>query len=154
MGTDDTLVLESFLPYRLSVLSNRVSSTIAALYADRFSLTIPEWRVIAVLGRFPDLSAAELVQRTEMDKVAISRAVSRLLKTGRVRRQVFLGDRRRSLLELSKAGQKVYQQIVPLARSYEEELLSALSERQKSTLDSLLNALLARSLEMKGIEPQ
>ena len=131
-----------------------MSSTIAALYADRFSLTIPEWRVIAVLGRFPDLSAAELVQRTEMDKVAISRAVSRLLKTGRIRRQVFPGDRRRSLLELSKAGQKVYQQIVPLARSYEEELLSALSERQKSTLDSLLNALLARSLEMKGIEPQ
>ena len=131
-----------------------MSSTIAALYADRFSLTIPEWRVIAVLGRFPDLSAAELVQRTEMDKVAISRAVSRLLKTGRIRRQVFPDDRRRSLLELSKAGQKVYQQIVPLARSYEEELLSALSERQKSTLDSLLNALLARSLEMKGIEPQ
>jgi len=154
MDTDDTLVLESFLPYRLSVLSNRVSSTIAALYADRFSLTIPEWRVIAVLGRFPDLSAAELVQRTEMDKVAISRAVSRLLKTGRIRRQVFPGDRRRSLLELSKAGQKVYQQIVPLARSYEEGLLSALSERQKSTLDSLLNALLARSLEMKGIEPR
>ena len=89
-----------------------------------------------------------------MDKVAISRAVSRLLKTGRIRRQVFPDDRRRSLLELSKAGQKVYQQIVPLARSYEEELLSALSERQKSTLDSLLNALLARSLEMKGIEPQ
>ena len=113
MDTDNTLVLESFLPYRLSVLSNRVSSTIAAVYADRFSLTIPEWRVIAVLGRFPDLSAAELVQRTEMDKVAISRAVSRLLKTGRIRRQVFPGDRRRSLLELSKAGQKVYQQIVP-----------------------------------------
>jgi DNA-binding MarR family transcriptional regulator len=154
MDTDDTLRLESFLPYRLSVLSNRVSSTIAALYAHRFNLTIPEWRVIAVLGRFPGLSAAELVQRTEMDKVAISRAVSKLLKTGRIRRQVFSDDRRRSRLELSKSGQKVYQQIVPLARSYEEGLLSALNERQRDTLDSLLDALLARSLEMKEIEPQ
>lgn len=152
MGTDPTLKLESFLPYRLSVLSNRVSSTIAALYADRFSLTIPEWRVIAVLGRFPGLSAAELVQRTEMDKVAISRAVSKLLKTDRIRRQVLSNDRRRSRLELSKAGQKVYQQIVPLARSYEEGLLSALNERERGVLDNLLDALLTRSLEMKEIE--
>lgn len=153
MDADDTLILESFLPYRLSVLSNRVSSTIAALYADRFNLTIPEWRVIAVLGRFPGRSAAELVQSTEMDKVAISRAVSKLLKSGRVRRQVFSDDRRRSLLELSRAGEKVYQQIVPLARSYEEGLLSALSERQRNTLENLLDTLLARSLEMKDVKP-
>ncbi len=106
-----------------------------------------------MLGRFPGLSAAELVQSTEMDKVAISRAVSRLLKSGRVRRQVFSDDRRRALLELSKAGEKVYQQIVPLARSYEEGLLSALSESQRNTLESLLDALLARSLEMKDVKP-
>ena len=44
------LVLEDFLPYRLAILSNTVSGTIAETYAQRFGLTIPEWRVIAVLG--------------------------------------------------------------------------------------------------------
>ena len=61
--------LDAFLPYRLSVLSNRISQDIARLYADRFDLGITEWRVLAVLGRYPGLSASELADRTAMDKV-------------------------------------------------------------------------------------
>ena len=33
-----TLELERFLPYRLSLLSNRISQTIADLYAERFGI--------------------------------------------------------------------------------------------------------------------
>ena len=73
------LDLEHFLPYRLSVLSNRVSDAIARVYSERFALGVTEWRVMAVLGRYPDLSASEVAQRTAMDKVAVSRAVARLL---------------------------------------------------------------------------
>ena len=47
------LALDAFVPYRLSVLTNQVSSAIARHYADRFGLTIPEWRVMAVLGDTP-----------------------------------------------------------------------------------------------------
>ena len=54
------LELEHFLPYRLSVLSNRISQEIARLYADRFALNVTEWRLLAVLGRYPDLTATEL----------------------------------------------------------------------------------------------
>jgi len=74
------LELERFLPYRLSVLSNRVSQTIADAYVERFGLAVTEWRVIAVLGRFPGLSANGVAERTAMDKVAVSRAVARLLE--------------------------------------------------------------------------
>jgi len=38
------LRLETFLPYRLSVLANEVSTRLASVYAERFGLTIPEWR--------------------------------------------------------------------------------------------------------------
>ncbi|MFQ6004049.1 MAG: MarR family winged helix-turn-helix transcriptional regulator, partial [Woeseia sp.] len=98
------LILEDFLPYRLSILSNTVSSTIASAYNRRFGLSIPEWRVIAVLGRFPGLSAVEVAERTLMDKVAVSRAVTRLIKSGRIDRQFADADRRRSLLNLSEQG--------------------------------------------------
>ena len=37
----DLLDLETFLPYRLSVLSNRISNAIARVYARRFGLSIP-----------------------------------------------------------------------------------------------------------------
>ena len=80
------LILENFLPYRLSILSNTVSSTIATAYNKRFGLSIPEWRVIAVLGRFPGLSAVEVAERTLMDKVAVSRAVTKLINADRINR--------------------------------------------------------------------
>jgi len=49
---EGVLVLEAFLPYRLSVLSNTVSSRIAKSYAARFSLTVPEWRVMRCSDAF------------------------------------------------------------------------------------------------------
>ena len=92
---DEELILENFLPYRLSILSNTVSSTVARVYDKRFNLSIPEWRVIAILGRFPGLSAVEVAERTLMDKVAVSRAVSKLIKNGRIDREFADADRRR-----------------------------------------------------------
>ena len=60
MPDRDILDLEHFLPYRLSVLSNRISQDIARLYAERFDLGVTEWRLLAVLGRYPGLSASRL----------------------------------------------------------------------------------------------
>jgi DNA-binding MarR family transcriptional regulator len=139
------LILEDFLPYRLSILSNIVSSTIASTYDKRFGLTIPEWRVIAVLGRFPGLSAGEVAERTLMDKVAVSRAVSRLLKSGRIDRQFADADRRRSILNLTEEGRRVHDEIAPLALKFEEDLLHGLDEQEIHTLNVLTERLLARA---------
>src|SRR5437762_1693246 len=95
--THAVLALDRFLPYRLSVLSNRISQDIAELYAARFALSVTEWRVLAVLGRYPDISASEVAERTAMDKVAVSRAVATLLRDGRLKRRIHAGDRRRSV---------------------------------------------------------
>ena len=141
----DDLILEDFLPYRLSILSNTVSSTIARVYDKRFGLSIPEWRVIAVLGRFPGLSAVEVAERTLMDKVAVSRAVSKLLKAGRLDREFADADKRRSILNLSEEGRRVHNEIAPLALRFERDLLHGLSEEDKKQLDILMERLLARA---------
>ncbi|WP_058833813.1 MarR family winged helix-turn-helix transcriptional regulator [Luteimonas abyssi] len=135
------LLLEQFLPYRLSVLSNRISSAIAQIYSERYGLAITEWRVIAVLGRFPGLSANAVAQRTAMDKVAVSRAVSKLLEAGRLERELHDDDRRRSVLRLSEAGLQVYRDIVPLALDYERRLLAHLQDDERAVLDRLLTRL-------------
>ena len=103
----DELILEEFLPYRLAVLSNTVSTTVARAYDKRFNVSIPEWRVIAILGRFPGLSAVEVAERTMMDKVAVSRAVTKLVKNGRIDREFADADKRRSILNLSEEGQQL-----------------------------------------------
>src|SRR6186713_3322657 len=125
MAQRPKLHLEKFLPYRLSVLSNTVSSAIAAAYFMNFGLSIPEWRVMAVLAANPGLSAAEVTARTAMDKVAVSRAVATLLSAGRLRRATVPADRRRTHLQLTSAGTRVYAQVVPMALAYERGLLAS-----------------------------
>ncbi|MBL8246383.1 MAG: winged helix-turn-helix transcriptional regulator [Rhodanobacteraceae bacterium] len=136
-----TLDLERFLPYRLSVLSNTVSEALAALYGERFNLSVTQWRVIAVLGRYPDLSAVEVAERTRMDKVAVSRAVAELIDSGRLDRQMDRLDRRRSVLNLSVEGRRVYAEIAPLALACEARLLSALSAKERDALEGILDKL-------------
>jgi DNA-binding MarR family transcriptional regulator len=140
---DALLVLEQFLPYRLSVLSNIVSSRIAKSYDERFQLTIPEWRVMAVLGRFPGLTAAEVTERTAMDKVQVSRAVARLQKTYRIEQRAVEGDRRARHLFLTDEGLEVYSEIVPLARDYEQRFIAGLNAGERVLLDRLLDKLAA-----------
>ena len=141
----DRIELERFLPYRLSVLTNLVSGAIADVYEQRFNLTIPEWRVIAVLARHPGLSAAEVAAHTRMDAVAVSRAVTRLLRASRIRRSIAAADRRRSVLRLSAAGEAVYREIAPVALRYERLLLEGLVAAEITALDSILGKLTARA---------
>jgi DNA-binding MarR family transcriptional regulator len=136
-----TLELDRFLPYRLSVLSNRISQDIARLYAERFALSVTEWRVIAVLGRYPDLSANAVADRTAMDKVAVSRAVASLIHDGRLRRRLHGDDRRRSVLALSAKGYRIYDEVAPLALRFERELLSRLGADEQQWLTRILDRL-------------
>jgi DNA-binding MarR family transcriptional regulator len=135
------LELEHFLPYRLSVLSNRISQEIARLYAERFALNVTEWRLLAVLGRYPDLTATELVERTAMDKVAVSRAVASLVADGRLNRKVDGDDRRRAKLRLSAKGYRIYDEVAPLALAYQQRLLAGLDAADRAQLESLLSRL-------------
>lgn len=147
------LKLDEFVPYRLSVLTNTVSSAIAGAYAERFGLSIPEWRVMAVLALEPGISAATVAERTAMDKVAVSRAVSNLLRTRRVVRAFADSDRRRSVLRLSSGGEEVYWRVVPFARRYEQNLLAALSESERTQLKLFIDQLHARALALGPVRP-
>lgn len=135
------LELDRFLPYRLSVLSNRISQDIAELYGERFALNVTEWRVLAVLGRYPDLSATEVAERTAMDKVAVSRAVTSLLASGRLKRRLHGDDRRRSVLALSAKGYRIYDEVAPLALQFERELVSNLDADEQHWLERILGKL-------------
>lgn len=146
------LELPQFLPYRLSVLSNRISQSIAHLYDRRFGLAMTEWRVMAIVGRYPDLSANEVAQRSAMDKVAVSRAVARLLERGLLSRQIHQNDRRRSMLALSAEGMRIYDEVAPLALELEQRLLAGMSAEERTLLFGLLDRLDA--LELQAEEEQ
>jgi len=135
------LRLEHFVPYRLSILSNTVSQGIADEYQERFDLSMTEWRVMAVLARFEGCSAREVAERTAMDKVAVSRALARLVHEGRVERSTHDDDKRRSVLNLSAGGWAIHDVVAPMARAHERTLLHQLDAEERAWLERILTKL-------------
>ena len=139
------LRLEAFLPYRLSLLSNAVSGAIAAVYGDKFAISMPEWRIMMILAEYPGASADEVCRRTKIEKSVVSRAVSRLLKRHLIDRDMDEKDRRRSRLKLSETGLTVYDEVMPIARNYEEKLLSNLTGEELKTFNSIIDKLMGEA---------
>jgi DNA-binding MarR family transcriptional regulator len=140
-----TLNLERFLPFRLSVLVNRVTRAVARVYSREFQLSAPEWRTMAVLGRYGAMTANSVVEQTAMDKVRVSRSVARLLAHGRITRRTDPEDRRRAILDLTPEGRAVYAKVVPMALAIERELLADLTAEEHGQLDAILRKLERRA---------
>lgn len=143
------LTLERYLPYRLSILSNKVSTLVAQAYKDKFALSITEWRIMAVLGEYPGVSADEISVKTQIEKSLISRAISQLLKRSLIERQTSKEDKRRSEIRLSETGYPVYFEIVPLSYEYEKQLLACLNDEEQGQLSDLIDRLYAHADRLK-----
>lgn len=151
MGSADKrsiLDLDRYLPYRLSLTSNLVSSALARTYQDKFALSVTDWRIMAVLAEKPGASADDVCQRTQVEKSMVSRGVSRLLGRRLISRRFDETDRRRSQLSLTKTGKAVYEEIVPSSREFEDELLSCLSKEERRQLTGLLDKLYSHVITM------
>ena len=99
----------------------------ARYYGERFKLSAPEWRTMAVLGQQGAMSANAVIAQTTMDKVRVSRAVAKLLKAGLITREADPQDRRRAIINLTMAGQDIYREIVPLVQEVEFEIVAELT---------------------------
>ncbi|MEG3182367.1 MarR family winged helix-turn-helix transcriptional regulator [Sphingomonas sp. LT1P40] len=133
-----TLKLDAFLPYRLSVASNRVSGTIAGAYHAQFGLRIPEWRLVTVLAEFGSMSQQALCGRTRMDKVTVSRAAISLYERALITRTPNPDDQRSHLLDLSGDGWALYRQIAPQALELERRIFASLTDDEQSQLRAML----------------
>ncbi|WP_224784972.1 MarR family winged helix-turn-helix transcriptional regulator [Marinihelvus fidelis] len=145
----DAFALENFLPYRLSLLSNTISGGISNAYRKVYDLSVTEWRVLAILGRYPGLTATEVTERGAMDKVAVSRAVNRLELRSLVERGEHGSDRRRVPLVLSEGpGKALFNDVMPRALAYEKALLASLTDEERATLERLVGTLQAAAEQL------
>ena len=133
--------LQQFLPYQLSITSNAVSGRIALEYRSRFGLSVPEWRVMAVLGDAGAQTQRDLTRRTLMDKVAVNRACKVLEERGLAVREPNEQDGRSHLLELTGSGREMHSQIMPLAVEMERRLFSSFDDSEMELFRGLLGRL-------------
>lgn len=141
--------LNDFMPYQLAILSQSISRLIAQEYESRFGLSMNQWRIIVILAEHGTLTAQEVSNRTLMDKMTISRAVKKLLNRDLITRSPSKSDRREALLGLTKTGQAIHKEVLPLALNYEATLLSSLAEQENQILSNLIVRLQAQADAMR-----
>jgi DNA-binding MarR family transcriptional regulator len=139
------LELLKFMPFRLNRLATEVSNDLAKVYAERFGIDVPEWRILATLAVREPRSAQFIVRCTRTHKTRISRAVSRLLELGLIERAGNGEDRREVQLRMTAKGRALYEEMVPLTLERERQVLACLSEDERrgftQALDKLERAL-------------
>ena len=114
-GPEPALKLDDFLPYRLNVCSNLVSSALSRIYAERYRIGVPEWRVLVTLGQFGMMTAKAIGAHSCMHKTKVSRAVTQLEKRKLVARRANRDDMREAFLSLTPAGRDMYDELAPIA---------------------------------------
>ncbi len=141
IGDDPILSLDRFLPYQLNFLAEEVSRSFSRIYADQFGISIPEWRVVAILGQSGPVTAKTIGERSTMHKTKVSRAVAALEKRQFIVRSPNSVDLRESFIELSESGKAMYRDLVPQAFAFNALLKSALSQEEQETLEGIFSKL-------------
>ena len=136
-----SLELAAFVPFRLNRLAVGVSNHLAEIYRERFGLDIPEWRVMATVGSRHGCTAQHIAACTRMHKTRVSRAIAHLEQRELIERASSAADRREREVVLTKAGRRMYTELVPLALERERQLLACLSKEELRGLLAGMEAL-------------
>ncbi len=136
-----TLKLDQFLPYRLSIVSNRVSAAVASTYQALFGLKIPEWRLVAIIAETEGATQQALGLATRMDKVTVSRAAAALVERGLVERRPNATDQRSHLLSLTDAGRTLYENVAPKALELEAQVFAGFTKAEIASFRAMLDRL-------------
>ena len=147
-SADAPLKLEMFLPYQLNVVSSLTSQALSRVYARRYKIGVPEWRVLVTLGQYGIMTGKAIGAHTHMHKTKVSRAVALLEKRKLVLRRTNRADMRESFLTLTASGRAMYEELAPHALDFARRLTEILSASDREVFDRALKQLTDRSTEL------
>jgi DNA-binding MarR family transcriptional regulator len=142
------LKLEQFLPYQLNVVATLVSEALSRVYARRYRIGIPEWRVLVTLGQFWIMTGKAIGAHTHMHKTKVSRAVALLDKRKLLVRRINRADMRESLLSLTPAGRAIYEELAPHALDFARRLTDILTPGDRNAFQRALQQITDRSAQL------
>ncbi len=147
-GRDAALKLEHFLPYQLNVVSSLVSQALSRVYARRYGIGVPEWRVLVTLGQFGVMTAKTIGAHTHMHKTKVSRAVAQMERRRLVARRANRDDMREAFLSLTPSGRAMYEEVAPHAIDFARRLTEILTPADREAFHRGLKQLTERSAEL------
>jgi DNA-binding MarR family transcriptional regulator len=147
-NADVALKLEEFLPYRLNVCANLVSEALSRIYAERYKIGVPEWRVLVTLGQFGMMTAKAIGHHSHMHKTKVSRAVALLERRKLIARRANRADLREAFLSLTPAGRDIYSELAPIALEFADKLMETVDPADRAALTRALGKLTERSAQL------
>jgi DNA-binding MarR family transcriptional regulator len=142
-----TLPLDSSFFFKLVRVVNLTARPFQQSIGKVHQLSLNEWRAMVVVASHPGCAATDIAEATGLDKMSISRALSGLIKLGRVTLADDANDQRRSHVYLSPTGKKLFALIGAGAMQREAQLFAGITPAELkamgATLDKLVNALTA-----------
>ena len=145
---DAPLKLEEFLPYRLNVAAALASQALSRIYAERYGIGVPEWRVLVTLGQYGVMTGKAIGEHAHMHKTKVSRAVALLESRTLLMRRANKADMRESLLSLTPAGRAIYQDIAPVAAAFARRFIEAIDPADRAAFDRALKAIIERAQKL------
>lgn len=133
--------IETFFPYRLAVTAEAFSRKLVEVYGRKHGLSREEWRLLFLLEDAGTLNSLQIVQRTSLDKVQVSRAASRLEAKQLITREVLGTDRRLRQYAITERGDALFHAAFAGVAARADEILSAMSEADRAALHQGLAAL-------------
>jgi DNA-binding MarR family transcriptional regulator len=145
---DAPLKLEHFLPYQLNVVASLVSLALSRVYARRYGIGVPEWRVLVTLGQYGVMTGKAIGAHTHMHKTKVSRAVAQMEKRRLLVRRANRADMRESFLSLTASGRTMYEEVAPHALDFTQRLTEILTPGDREAFNRALKQLTDRSAEL------
>lgn len=147
------LHVDQFITFRVTRLSNALRNNLTKGYLEEFGLSLPEWRLLALVTRFSPVRFSELTSRSSMDKGQVSRTLRVMAKNGFIKMKAIKQRRSRSaealaapvVVSVTAKGRALYQSVLPVARRRQAEMLLTLTPTERAqlyaALDKLFNAV-------------
>jgi DNA-binding MarR family transcriptional regulator len=129
--------LGSFLPYKLTVAAEILSSGFSRLYKEKYGISVAEWRVLVHVADADTVSIREIHQRVHLEKSKASRAAARLEKAGYLTKQENSADRRLIVLALTDAGRALMDELLGIAVTYQARIDALLGDTRAALDDAL-----------------
>jgi DNA-binding MarR family transcriptional regulator len=147
-GDAAPLKLEQFLPYRLNVVASLVSQALSRIYAERYGIGVPEWRVLVTLGQFGMMTGKAIGAHSHMHKTKVSRAVALLEKRKLLTRRANRADLREAFLALTPAGRSMYDDLAPIALDFANRLAEVIDPADRAAFERSIDRLTERSAKL------
>jgi MarR family transcriptional regulator, organic hydroperoxide resistance regulator len=141
--------LDNYLPY----LINRAGNILVQLFSRDlapFQLSVPMWRVIAVLAENGEHRLIDLSMMTSIDASTLSRLTEAMQRKQLVLRRRSRRSKREVVVSIAPRGAELYGILGPIAHAYEREMTAGLPASDLASTRRALRGMFDRLAKLRA----